>query len=268
MLKLFLIIFLLILFYQQFSVVKIENVLSPIKYYKNGVPNIIFRATGNLSMRKYRKRYCYDKWLELNPEHNFLWFDNAMQEEFIRNYMPERIFKTYKKLIPGAYKADLWRLCILYIFGGIYADEYATPYVSVKTMLKNIKNNFIASLDCDQQGIHNGFIISTRNNRILSKTIEIIVENVEKEYYGISALSPTGPLALAKAVKKLYVEKFKIGDNGFMYLFEHKWGPYQNIYKGPLKILSKKYSFFDAIHKTFFTNGYYVLWKKREIYRK
>ena len=28
----------------------------------------------------------------------------------------------YNKLIPGAYKADLWRLCILYQYGGVYID--------------------------------------------------------------------------------------------------------------------------------------------------
>ena len=30
--------------------------------------------------------------------------------------------KSYNKLIPSAYKADLWRLCVIYEYGGVYSD--------------------------------------------------------------------------------------------------------------------------------------------------
>ena len=41
---------------------------------------------------------------------------------FIKSHFSKRVLYAYDKLIPGAFKADLWRYCIIYINGGIYID--------------------------------------------------------------------------------------------------------------------------------------------------
>ena len=45
-----------------------------------------------------------------------------MCREFIKNNFDLDILNAYDILKPGAFKADLWRCCILYIYGGIYLD--------------------------------------------------------------------------------------------------------------------------------------------------
>ena len=45
-----------------------------------------------------------------------------MRREFISKYFNKDVLEAYDTLLPGAYKADLWRYCILYKMGGIYMD--------------------------------------------------------------------------------------------------------------------------------------------------
>jgi mannosyltransferase OCH1-like enzyme len=67
-----------------------------------------------------------------NPEFQHFLYDDNMCREFIRNNFPEDVLRAYDLLIPGAYKADLWRYCILYKKGGIYLDISYTPFNNFK----------------------------------------------------------------------------------------------------------------------------------------
>lgn len=37
-------------------------------------------------------------------------------------HFPAEVKEAYDDLIPGAFKADLFRYCVLFIYGGVYAD--------------------------------------------------------------------------------------------------------------------------------------------------
>jgi mannosyltransferase OCH1-like enzyme len=41
---------------------------------------------------------------------------------FIASNFPSEVKEAYDALIPGAFKADFFRYCILFIHGGVYAD--------------------------------------------------------------------------------------------------------------------------------------------------
>jgi len=49
-------------------------------------------------------------------------YDDNDCREFIKTHFKPDVLWAYDSLVPGAYKADLWRLCILFINGGIYVD--------------------------------------------------------------------------------------------------------------------------------------------------
>ena len=53
-----------------------------------------------------------------NKNLNFHYFNDLMCSEFIKHYFDREVLNAYEKLIPEAYKADLWRYCIMYIKGG------------------------------------------------------------------------------------------------------------------------------------------------------
>lgn len=41
---------------------------------------------------------------------------------FLQKHFPPSVFEAYQALVPGAFKADLFRYCVLLIAGGLYAD--------------------------------------------------------------------------------------------------------------------------------------------------
>ena len=69
-----------------------------------------------------KMKQCVDLLASANPQFQFSLFDDDECADFIRNNFEEDVYQAYQTLVPGAFKADLWRYCVLYINGGIYLD--------------------------------------------------------------------------------------------------------------------------------------------------
>lgn len=243
----------------------------------NNVPNIIFRTISGPIQSKAMVLACHDEWQKLNPKYSIVWYSNHDCDRFMAQYYSGPVNNSYLALKPGAYKADLWRLCVLYRFGGIYIDAYATPYCSLDEMLSDCWNKdnpqFISVLDCALagQGIHNGFIVAERRHPFLKQSIDDIVENVQNRYYGQSCLDITGPVCLSKSIKKVIgAHTHLVGRNKHhrysYFLFQLKMGPYQHIYKDSKRIMSKYYSFLFFLWRTMSPTKYGTMWKHKEVY--
>ena len=89
--------------------------------YKKDVPEIVF-----------------NRWKELNPEYTI---DFSLDEDcicFLRENFCEYFAELFKTIPEGMYKADLWRICKLYIHGGVYADVDLVPYLNIDMLDKEI----------------------------------------------------------------------------------------------------------------------------------
>lgn len=146
-----------------------------------------------------------------NPEFTYYLYDDETSEQFIRDNFDEDVVYSFNKLKPGAYKSDLWRLCILYIKGGIYLDIKYKCINGFK-LLSLTDNEYYVSdrLSEGIRGIYNGFIVSMPNNKRLYKGIQQIVENVKNNIYGYTALFPTGPHSLASFFNAIDVNALKL----------------------------------------------------------
>lgn len=119
--------------------------------------------------------------------------------------LPLGTLSAMKKIVPGAFKADLFRYCILYINGGVYAD---IKLVCEKSLRKYM--NYDLTLVQDREtvpgrlGIYNAFIICKKGHKLMYAAIEECVHRINNNYYGDSALDITGPLALGDVVIKYY----------------------------------------------------------------
>lgn len=136
-----------------------------------------------------------------NPEFKFHIFDDVDCREFISNNYHELVVKCYDKLIPGAYKADLWRLCMLYINGGIYMDIKLHCINGFKLIELTKSEHFVQDRP-KPLSIYNAFLSCKPKNPFILEAIYVIVENIQKKFYGDCWLSVTGPVLLGKLALK------------------------------------------------------------------
>ena len=50
-----------------------------------------------------------DTWCINNPNYAYFLHDKSDRERLIKKYFGARVYNVYCRLIPGAFKADLWR---------------------------------------------------------------------------------------------------------------------------------------------------------------
>lgn len=136
-------------------------------------------------------RKVVDSVKEANPEFTHHLFDDAECRQFILRECPRCVLDAYDRLIPGAYKADLWRLCILYKRGGIYMDIKFSPIQGFKFIELTNREHFVT--DRLPNTIYNAFIVCKPKSTFLLTCINRIIQNVRGRYYGRTALHPTGP---------------------------------------------------------------------------
>jgi len=129
-----------------------------------------------------------------NPEFEHYLYDDSDCRNFIKEHFPEEVSKTYSKLVPQAYKSDLWRYCIMYICGGIYMDIKLEMVNGFKMIHLTEGEQWV--LDSNPKDVCVGFLICKPGNDIFLKCINRIVENCENNFYGLGPLDPTGPALL------------------------------------------------------------------------
>jgi FkbM family methyltransferase len=129
-----------------------------------------------------------------HPEFKHYLFDIPMCRNFIRKYFRPEVLDAYDSLIPYAFKSDLWRLCVLYIHGGIYLDMRFKCVDDFRlTELLSSEHYSPAHI---KNGISNGLMVC-----MPKKTI---ILNIIKEYtYRIKnkKLNIVGPTILGELLK-------------------------------------------------------------------
>ena len=109
--------------------------------YKNKVPELVF-----------------NRWKKINPEYKIDFSLDSDCITFLQNHFNDYIVNLFKSIPVGMYKADLWRLCKLYVHGGVYADVDLVPYLDINILDKNI--TFYSCLDISNTTIFQAFIVN------------------------------------------------------------------------------------------------------------
>jgi mannosyltransferase OCH1-like enzyme len=121
-------------------------------------------------------------------------YDDDSLRNFIELHFDSEVLDSYDKLIPLAYKADLGRYCLLFEYGGIYAD-LAIYFFQRFYNDKNIhKLHIFRDAFSEVPWITSNSIIAAPSKlKIFEILIHKIIQNCREEHYGVNALSPTGP---------------------------------------------------------------------------
>jgi len=102
--------------------------------------------------------FVYSRWEKLNKEYKVEFSLDEDCINFLRTNFNDYLAELFISIPVGAYKADLWRLCKLYINGGIYADIDLVPYINIDELDKNI--TFYSCMAIYEFGIFQAFMIN------------------------------------------------------------------------------------------------------------
>jgi len=227
------------------------------------IPFKIFQTWHSINLPKNMKD-TINKLKKNNPEFEYIFHDDNQCREFIANHFPDMVLYTFDNLIPGAYKADIWRYCILYIYGGIYVDIKYEPVGNYKFLDLVDKEYYV--LDKPNEfgiSIHNGLMVMKPKNETLKEALNQIIKNVTNKNYCSSPLHISGSGLLGK----LLHENDNYDDiyNNFKLKFS-KCGNYIVTIEDGENILKVYQNYRDEQKKSNKILNYDVLWHARKIY--
>jgi mannosyltransferase OCH1-like enzyme len=235
------------------------------KKYKSVIPLHIYQTWSSKQLPE-KMAICVKSLKEDNPEFEHHLYDDQECRQFIKDNYDETVLGAYDALIPGAYRADLWRYCILYKLGGMYLDIKYRCVNGFKLIALTEKEHFVNDWNpktrgediCLDGGIYNAFMICKPNNKIMKKCIDRVVQNVHNNYYGPNSLSPTGPFMMRDFFTPDEREAFELNHyarNGEVCI---RYKLY--------KILEMYPQYRNEQKKTSQFKHYGLLWRKRAIY--
>jgi mannosyltransferase OCH1-like enzyme len=136
------------------------------------------------------------------PNDNHTVYNKNSLREFIGDNYDADVLGAYDALRPYSYKADLGRFCLLNKLGGWYFDiavRVMNP-VEVGDRIEWLAFRDIQRFSYTSWACATTVLYSKPNNSALTTAIEMIVNNCQEKYYGITPLCPTGPTLLGAAL--------------------------------------------------------------------
>jgi hypothetical protein len=118
---------------------------------------------------------------------------------FLEEKFSQEVKVAFLNLKPYAYKADLARYCLMYEYGGIYADlsYFFLKPLPIDPLRIVVFRDFTWSSPWDTS---NGVFSAPPKHKAFEVAIELICNNVRRGYYGPTSLCPTGPALFGKAL--------------------------------------------------------------------
>ena len=132
----------------------------------------------------------------------FLWTSKA-REAFINKTLGPGHLKLYNRLLPGAYRADLFRYVIMYHAGGLYSDIDAHLHVNMGS-LRNLWDGVTLAIDVDPKRLLNGAILMSppRHALFLCALGEVFDHSKHRLYFD-SDLDISGPGILGECLRHI-----------------------------------------------------------------
>ena len=162
-----------------------------------------------------------------NIDYQLIYYSDKECFNFIKtNFNEDKdVLWAYNALVPSAYKADLFRYCLLYIKGGIYSDLTQTFYTKIDSIINYSIDKFVLTRDRllpehNDFGIQISFMASIPGNIIYKKCIDQIIYNCKTKYYGKIFFDITGPYLFKTVLDRTninYSIKLEQRDDYFIY---------------------------------------------------
>jgi len=195
-----------------------------------------------------------ENWKKLNPEYDIKLYDDHMCENFLKTEFSEIHCDIFKYIKNGPIKADFWRVCIIYKYGGLYVDADVEPLVPLKDFIDSTAD-FVTCTSYGPQ-FNPNFIIANAGDEFLKKVIDMYLqmysEKKEYSYWDWSIMTLFSKLLVLDKYNKedgIYYEGLK----KYQILKEIKAEKFEddhNIYNGVI-VFNNRYKNYDCYAHAF-----------------
>lgn len=135
------------------------------------IPKTIYMCDKNFAFMSVSA----ENWNRLNPEYQIYMYDDDMCENFLSNEFSELYREIFNHIQDGPIKADFWRICILYKYGGVYADVDVVPLVPIDDFVEKYVDLAICSTYVTAFQYSPHFLMAPRHSDILKKCIDTYI---------------------------------------------------------------------------------------------
>lgn len=159
------------------------------------------------------------------PTYEYHFYDDFHCQKFIYENFDKQIQDAYDICMLPVMKADLWRYCVIYHYGGIYADVDTILYTN-PCILTNHQSYLVATPENDTH-ICQWVFAAPPKSPVLKEVIDLCVSRLlgkKDENLNIHFVHHlTGPGLFTDAIN-IYLKKMKqnIYDSNDIYLFNNK----------------------------------------------
>ena len=143
---------------------------------------------------------CIERLKDIYYDYEYKLYSGEEIENIIKNNFDRDVLDAYKKIGPYAFKSDLARYCLLYLYGGLYSDLN-------NFFLNRFDNDYDFFAFCDRNiasrrtwAVINSIIVSKKKSKVLERCIDIIVNNCKNNYYGNYCIDVTGSTVLGESI--------------------------------------------------------------------
>lgn len=158
---------------------------------------LTFYLVQNFSIKSPNFSRLVQSWNQTNWDYRF-YNDDDVKDFFAKHFPPE-ISEAYEALLPGAFKADLFRYCVLFIHGGVYADVDVLLESKLDTAIDD-DVGFMVPVDetpgkesRHQCCLWNGFMAAAPGHPFLAEVIETVVNNVRNRFTSLDVMNSMCP---------------------------------------------------------------------------
>ena len=152
---------------------RINESVGQILEIKNVPQNKIYMTYKKTIPEKVR-----DRWTKLNPNYEI---DLSLDSDcvfFLESQFNKYVSDLFISIKKGMYKADLWRLCKLYVNGGVYADVDLIPHLNIDNLDKDI--TLYSCIAIDNKSIFQAFMVhfsKPKNPLMFALLLSFLINN-------------------------------------------------------------------------------------------
>ena len=129
---------------------KNDIVLPEIKK-SNVINKIIYQTYKNIDLVP---NYYIEDIKNKNPDWKYEFYDDDRIRKFLKDNFEPKFLDKFDSFKKGAHKADLWRLCILYLYGGFYFDIDILLYKDLNSIISECNNDFVVVKTFEKIGFY------------------------------------------------------------------------------------------------------------------